>query len=87
MVRNKLTDYRHVGMIGNRLKSWRFGRHFASIPPGTGEIHVIQDDGSFRGMMRLKADKKSFTSATFTPEPAISRTGIDAPRMTLSSNV
>lgn len=51
-----LTDYSHVPMIRDGLKSGSFARHLASIPPRARQIHVVQGNQTVGGLVPLNAN-------------------------------
>jgi len=51
-----LTDYQHVGMVGNRLKGRRLRRNLASVASGAHKIHGLEDDRSLGGIVNLQGD-------------------------------
>jgi len=60
-----LTDYQHVGMVGNRLKGRRLRRNLASVASGAHEIHGLEDDRSLGGIVNLQGEKENYFESYF----------------------
>lgn len=70
-----LTDYSHVPVIGDRLKSGSLARHLAAIPPRTRQIHVVQDD---QGSVRLEPLNANFAITHRCARSSVARSMRDA---------